>query len=373
MRFSSTVWALGLGGMGLLASGAPRSGGAAAPGMLVPAPDMRAPRAAHTATPLPDGRVLVAGGFTSAASAAMGAELFDPVRGTFVPLPRMVTLRHSHTATVLPDGKVLIAGGFAASNEPTVAAELYDPATGSFRPTGPLRAARAGHVAVRLSNGRVLLAGGVGPNWTFLASAELYDPATGQFAPTGDLTVPRESHVAVRLQDGRVLIIGGHEGRRADIRLYTSAETYDPSAGTFRRAAEMGVRRHKHDAVLLNDGRVLVTGGADERDSDGVYRSTELFDPTRMAFGPGPELRLPRYKHQGSSLLLPDGRVLVSGGAPQAELFDPVAGTFVIVPGQPRMAGQFSAAAPLAGGGALITGGYGNGTGPRASAWRYRP
>lgn len=293
----------------------------------------------------------------------------DPLR-----LPsRLVALRHSHTATVRPDGKVLLVGGFGAGNEPIVAAELFDPASGTFRPTGPLRAARAGQVAVLLDNGRVLVAGGIRPNWSFLSSAELYDLATGRFEPTGNLSVARESHVGVRLLDGRVLVVGGHEGRRADIRLFTSAEIYDPSAGTFRRVAEMGVRRHKHDAIVLNDGRVLVTGGADERDSDGVYRSTEFFDPKSMTFRAGPDLRLPRYKHQGSSLLLPNGMVLLSGGAPQAEVFDPTANVFLVVPGDPRMAGQFSAAAPLAGGGALITGGYGNGTGPRASAWLYRP
>jgi hypothetical protein len=285
----------------------------------------------------------------------------------------MVTPRHSHTATVLPDGKILIAGGYAAGNAPIVAAELFDPVLGTFKPTGPLRAARAGHVAVLLADGRVLLAGGIGPNWSFLSSAELYDPSTGRFEPTGSLTVPRESHVGVRLLDGRVLVVGGHEGRRADITLYTSAEIYDPAAGTFRLAAEMGMRRHKHDAIVLADGRVLVTGGADERDSEGVYRSTELFDPKSMTFSPGPELRLPRYKHQGSSLLLPNGQVLLAGGAPQAEIFDPAARAFAIVPGEPRMAGQFSAAAPLPGGGALITGGFGNRGGPRASAWVYRP
>ncbi len=382
MRLGTIAVALGLGGIGALAAGlgpgrevrsAARGGDAVAPGTLVSGPEMQAPRAAHTATTLPDGRVLVAGGFTGEASAATSAEVFDPVHGTFAPLPRMVTPRHSHTATLLPDGRVLIAGGYAAGNAPIVAAELFDPVAGTFTPTGPLRAPRAGHVAVLLGDGRVLLAGGIGPDWTFLASAELYDPATGRFAPTGDLTVPRESHVAVRLSDGRILVVGGHQGRRADITLYASAEVYDPADGTFRRVAEMGVRRHKHDAIVLGDGRVLVTGGADERDSEGVYRSTELFDPKSLTFSPGPELRLPRYKHQGSSLLLPNGQVLLAGGAPQAELFDPATNAFSLVSGEPRMAGQFSAAALLAGGGALITGGYGNRGGPRASTWVYRP
>ena len=65
--------------------------------------------------------------------------------------------------------------------------------------------------------------------------------------------------------------------------------------------------------------------------------------------------------------------IRAAGGAPEAETYDPVSRTFTIVAGEARMAGQFSAVAPLQGGGALVTGGYGNGTGPRASAWVYRP
>ncbi len=344
-----------------------------AAGSVVTASAMRAPRAAHTATTLRDGRVLVAGGFTNEENAVSGAELFDPAGGRFTALPRMRTLRHSHTATLLPDGKVLLVGGYTVGSSVLAAAELFDPATNRFTSTGSLGAARAGHVAVALPNGKVLIAGGVGPAWRFLSSAELYDPATGRFTPTGSMTIARESHAAVLLQSGQVLVVGGHQGRRADITLYTSAESYDVASGTFRKVGDMRVRRHKHDAVLLRDGRVLITGGTDERDMDGVYNSTELFDPTSSTFTMGPDLVRPRYKHSGSAVLLANGTVLIAGGATHAETFDPRARTFALVPGNSPMAGQFSAVAPITGGGALITGGYGGGTGPRTSAWVYRP
>jgi hypothetical protein len=84
-------------------------------------------------------------------------------------------------------------------------------------------------------------------------------------------------------------------------------------------------------------------------------------------------MKLPRYKHAGTSVLLSSGLVLMGGGAPQAEIFDVERQAFALVPGAPRMAGQFSAVAPLMQGSALITGGYGNGTGPRSSAWLYLP
>ncbi len=334
---------------------------------------MSVERAVHTATTLPDGRALIAGGFTSEQRAQFSAELYDPRTSRFSPLPRMITVRHSHTATMLPNGKVLIAGGFASANEPVAAAELFDPATGTFAPTASLRAARAGHIAVLLTSGKVLIAGGVGPNWSFLSSAELYDPATGQFTPTSAMSVTRESHIAVRLRDGRVLIAGGHSGRRAGITLYSSAEIYDPATAAFTRVGDMRVRRHKHDAVLLRDGRVLINGGADERDDEGVYSTTELFDPGTGTFTPGPSMRRGRYKHFGSSVLLPDGVVLIAGGAPEAETYDPARGAFAIVDSDARMAGQFPAVTALGAGKVLITGGYGNGGGPRSSAWLYTP
>ncbi len=342
-------------------------------GMVVATTAMREARAAHTATTLSDGRVLVAGGFTEEENAVSGAELFDPASRRFTSLPRMSTLRHSHTATLLPNGKVLLVGGYMAGSTIVAASELFDPATNRFTPTGHLRAARAGHTAVVLANGTVLIAGGVGSAWSFLSSAELYDPATGRFTPTGNMTVARESHAAVVLRDGTVLVVGGHRGRRAETVLYTSAERYDVASGTFRKVGDMRVRRHKHDAIVLRDGRVLITGGTDERDMNGVYNSTELFDPVSATFTMGPTMARPRYKHYGSTMLLPDGTVLLAGGATQAETFDPRTRTFALVSGSSEMAGQFSAVAPLAGGGALITGGYGGGRGPRTSAWLYHP
>lgn len=341
-------------------------------GALATTMPMRVNRAAHTATALADGRVLVAGGFVEK-GAAEGAELYDPVTRRFATAAPMVETRHSHTATVLADGRVLIAGGYGAGTVTLASTELFDPRTNTFASAGPLLSARADHIAVRLGNGMVLIAGGLGPGWTYLASAEIYDPIAGRFQPIDDMTVARESHVAVLLADGRVLVVGGHRGRRAEMVLHASAETYDPATRRFTRVGDMRVPRHKHDAVRLGDGRVLVTGGADRRDGDGVYDSTELFEPTAGTFSAGSAMRLPRYKHAGSSLLLPTGQVLIAGGADRAETYDPVRRTFTLVDGDPRMPGLFSAVAPLPSGGALVTGGYGRGRGPESSAWVFFP
>ncbi len=341
------------------------------PGTLHTAPPMSAARSSHSATALGDGRILVAGGFIAAGS-PLGAEVYDPATERFTPLPPMRHTRHSHTATLLRDGRVLLAGGYAAEGT-TNTVELFDPKRNTFVSAGALLGARADHIAVLLDDGKVLFAGGLGPDWDFLETAEVYDPATGRSTPTGSMSVERESHVGVKLRDGRVLIVGGHRDRRAAITLFASAEVYDPRTGRFTPTGAMTVRRHKHAGVLLPDGRVLITGGSDERDNRGVYDSSELYDPQRGTFSKGPSMHLGRYKHGGSMVLLTDGRVLLGGGAPQAEVYEPRANAFMLVDGSPRMAGQFSAVARTGDGGALILGGYGNGTGPRAEAWRFRP
>lgn len=335
-------------------------------------------RYGHTATALADGRVLVAGG--SGAS----LELFVPdapdakgvAGGSWRSGGRMLEPRLSHTATRLRDGRVLLAGGYGAGREYLASAELYDPRSGRVVRTGPMTAARAGHVAVLLADGRVLVVGGVGTGWTFLSSAEVYDPATNAFVATGAMRVPRESHVAVALPDGSVLVVGGHAGRRADIVLYASSERWHPAAdggrGAFRPAGDMTIRRHKHDAVVLADGRVLVTGGSDERDDRGAYASAELYDPRTGRFARVFDLGRTRYKHAGTSVRLEDGSVVVAGGAAAPERWDPQLRRFVPIPAAPgtdAMRGAFSAAAPLRGGSVLVTGGYGGGRGATSGAW----
>jgi hypothetical protein len=278
--------------------------------------------------------------------------------------------RAGHTATLLANGKVLITGGYNGAY--LSSAEMYDPATDRFTRASSMTAARSGHEAILLNNGKVLLAGGVGTGWTFLSSAEIFDPETGLFTRTGKMTTARESHTATLLKDGRVLITGGHKDRRADVTIYSSTELYDPSVGKFLSAASMSVRRHKHDATLLSDGRVLVVGGSDERDRDGAYVSAEIYDPSTGRFSATANMNVRRYKHRGTTVLLPTGQVLVAGGSSIAELFDPVGRVFVKIDGSMGSDRLFSAASLLRNGSVLITGGYDDRMTTSAKAWLYQ-
>src|SRR5262249_46403924 len=107
--------------------------------------------------------------------------------------------RHSHTATLLPNGKVLVTGGVGRTTGLTDSVELYDPATGSNQPTGSLAISRRDHTATLLPNGKVLVAGGLNGSLS-LDIAELYDPATGTWSLTGTMISPRRFHTATLLQ-----------------------------------------------------------------------------------------------------------------------------------------------------------------------------
>jgi hypothetical protein len=326
-------------------------------------------RAAHTATTLLSGQVLIVGGMANGGGGLATVELFDPATNTSRELGSLAEPRAGHTATLLADGRVLIAGGYNGEYLPSV--EVFHPSLKRIAPAGSLVEARSGHTATLLPDGRVLFVGGVGRGWTFLSSAELYDPATGRSESVGSMSVPRESHTATLLADGRVVVIGGHSGRRQNMEVYASAEAWVPQTRRFTAGGTLVTARHKHDAIRLADGRVLVVGGADR--SDRVhYETTEIYNPETATFERGPSMGNRRYKIAGTSVLLPSGDVLVTSGARAAELFDRGSGRFREIAGHFPEAYRFAAAAPLPGGDVLIAGGYSDGNRNTAGVWRFR-
>jgi len=290
----------------------------------------------HTATLLPDGRVLVTGGSTGNGLLA-SAELYDPGSGSWTAAADMIEGRYNHTATLLPDGKVLVAGG--AGDGVLASAELYDPGRGSWTATTRMAEARLSHTATLLPDGRVLVAGGCcrGPlpeDFDSLASAELYDPVSGSWTATGGLIEPRGSHSATLLPDGKVLVAGGSRSSHVPQPL-ASAELYDPSSGSWTATGNMGGAR-QGTATLLLDGRVLAAGDSGYVQADGGYVqvSAELYDPGSGSWSAtGKMIEARTYGH--TATLLPDGRVLVTGGSDgsrgldlaSAELYGPASGS----------------------------------------------
>jgi hypothetical protein len=241
---------------------------------------MNTVRYGHTATMLSNGKVLVTGGIgeNGYLTNLSSAELYDPVTGRFTSTGAMSTSRSWHTATLLPSGRVLIAGGFGGADFPAVA-ELYDPATGKFTKTGSLSGPRMSHTATLLLDGKVLIAGGIGQRSHF-ATAELYDPATGKFTATGSMATSRTDHTATLLPNGKVLIAGGVNTMPPHVvTILDTAELYDPSTRTFSPAGTMMRRRERHSATLLSNGTVLLAGG--DTPPDGRHSSAELYEPAQ--------------------------------------------------------------------------------------------
>ena len=288
-------------------------------GRWVATGSMGTAREFHTATLLPTGKVLVAGGRNAQSPwiALGGAELYDPATGSWSATGPMTMPRVMHTATLLADGRVLVAGGLSNGNdvglghqEATATAEIYDSGVGTWTPTGSMSTARSWHDATVLQDGRILVAGGGGDGDR--ARAELYDPASGHWTRTGDLNVARYGHTLTLLDDGTVLAARGSASDDLELTL-SSAERYDPRTGTWSLAGDTGVGSIWHTASLLSDGRVLVAGGYTSRVGGGIAHAvTMLFDPATGLWSRAGDLLVMRASH--AATVLPGGEVLVAGG-----------------------------------------------------------
>jgi N-acetylneuraminic acid mutarotase len=285
----------GLLGIGL-ATSAVDSALAQASGTWTTTGSLNVARSAHTATLLPNGLVLVAGGEDASSKALSSAELYDPASGRWSLTGSLSTPRYSHTATLLPDGQVLVVGGLNPIYLDS--AELYNPSTGQWNTTGSMATPRSSHGVALLENGQVLVAGGYSFG-TGTATAELYDPAKGTWRSTASM-IHSAVGQATRLQNGQVLVPDGSH--------YISAQLYDPSPGTWSLTSTMVFTQSNTTNVLLPSGDVLIFGSANSTTYD-----SEFYDPSTnvwtRTFGQNYGNML-----SGPMTLLQSGKALIAGG-----------------------------------------------------------
>jgi hypothetical protein len=333
---------------------------AQAPGAFAPAGSMITPRFSHTATLLPDGRVLIAGGYITSTGGQFGSggyfvcqpadpcvratdsELYDPATRTFSSAGS-VNMIQPTGGVLLSTGKVLFAESYPTGALAKIV--VYDPASGEFKDAGTT--ATLGYVAsaAALNDGRVLLLGA--------GQAEIYDPIAESFSPVPNFRTSLLSVSALGvLLDGRVLL---------DL-----PALFNPANATLTQFPIQFWFNDDPSATLLSDGQVLLAGGVGDA---GTVNSAELFDGSLSTTG---SMATSRFGH--SANLLPDGSVLVAGGVStaSAEIYDSVAGGFSST-GSMVMPRYYHGSVLLNNGQVLITGGMDGSFVATASAELYTP
>ncbi len=358
---------------------------------------MSTARMDHTATLLPDGDVLVAGGYRSTVSTLGGpqngtqplasVELYHPSTNTWSNAAPMATARADHTATLLASGKVLVTGGYGSAGVLT-STELYDPASNTWSARAALPAGRWGQTATLLLNGKVFVFGGsnTSSSNTPIAAGEFYDPvantwtATSPIGPIGHLADGTIFHTATRLLDGRVLIAGTDssslypaiydptfdrwdyiesglsgvsfpatpqsvllDSGRALMEGLGHADLVTPAPGQAQQVTPIETRPNAtlvDTLVKLPDGRVLAVGGDDVQSSgnsliDVPVASAEVYDPVSSVWAPDTPMLSARARH--TATVLPDGSVLVVGGANASGVLASAERTTLVTPAPQRL------------------------------------
>ncbi len=343
---------------------------------------LQTPRFLHTATLLPNGKVLVAGGTLmqgngqtspSAPVYLSSAELYDPATKLWTSAGAMATARSGHTSTVLSNGKVLVAGGQNTAGW-TASVELYDFATNNWSTGSALPTTRSNHAAALLPNGKVLVMGGYDSSDRLHTDALLYDPSNATWASGGKLVESRSQHVASVLPNGKVLVVGGYGAAG----LSPGAELYDQTTNTWAIAARPAIALSRGvSCTLLPNGKLLCIQGYKQSFATSDSLNAELYDAVTNTWTPAGALTTAHEGH--TATLLPNGTLLVAGGGYTSvhsattwatdvtEVYDPVANTWK--PSSPLVAGpRLGHTSTLLRNGALLVVG-----GTQASGWWYQP
>ncbi|MBI3724237.1 hypothetical protein HY251_09835, partial [bacterium] len=262
-------------------------------------------RAYHTATLLPSGDVLVAGGIDATGRAVNQTAIVSPSSGTVHDGPPLLMPRFHHTATLLENGQVLIVGGQQdVQSLPLFTSEIYDPVANTILPGPALGVARTQAVAVAFgpSGGEVVLVAGGSDGTSPLASVEVYDESKRVFGTLkAAMNEPHANAGAAVLDNGQVLIAGG-DGAKGP----AGAEIFDPTSGVFTKTTVTVKRTGAAFAATTHEA--IMAGG---QSSTGLERSTERYDETSQVFSQGSPLLTAR--RDGTASIISDAVVIVGG------------------------------------------------------------
>ncbi|MFS4460459.1 leucine-rich repeat domain-containing protein [Bdellovibrio sp. HCB2-146] len=255
---------------------------------------MQSVRSQHTATLLNDGRVLIVGGYTDISSSAVrtknisaAVDIYNPNTNSFESFPSLMLPRAEHTATALPDGRVLIVGGFAGQRMTDII-EVLDPHSRTLTSfEEPLQVGRSSHTATLLADGRILIAGGY--KWEKrteggelrlalapVGALEIIDPLEESSNSVAEnLSEARGAINAWLTKDGRVMLIGGETQGTifTDLQVgFKSAsahiEIFDPNTEGLYKVGSLNYPRYRATATPLGDRGLLIIGGVGSSSSN---------------------------------------------------------------------------------------------------------
>ncbi len=296
---------------------------------------MNVARAFSAVTTLQNGSVFVAGGYAGevANSSISTAEMYNPHTNKWTLVAPMLVGTAGARAATLSNGDVLVAGGLGNSGVLTTC-QLYDPSTNTWALTGNLSEATFDEQIVTLNNGNILVVGGDfsgGEN----NATQIYNPSIGTWSNAAPQPLARADMIVVKLPNGNVLVAGGHTAFAPTL----LSTIYDPTTNTWNATSPLMVPGGDSGGVLLHNGAVLMVGGyTPYNDSENTFQylyTTQLFNPSSDKWTMTGDLNFPRGEIGLSTVVLPNGEVLVPGGNYQpetgqstAELYNPSTGTW---------------------------------------------
>ncbi len=254
--------------------------------------------------------VLLAGGYDFTTGATITAEDIQPLSGsTALVQTKLRSARNFPASVTFADGSTLFAGGFNPSLGSVAVSDVY--AGGAFVAAQNMTIGREAHVATLLGDGRALVSGGLQANgFKFHQTAEIYDPNSKAFTPTtNNLTIPRAFHAAAWFDSSQVVVlVGGASGPSSET---ATSEMFDPKSGMFTAIASTLPHASKAlAAARLPDGRLLIAGGANGTDK--TLADATLYDAKTNALTPTAPMTTRRMAFTLTTLA--DGRVLAVGG-----------------------------------------------------------
>ncbi len=348
------------------------------PGDWVSVMPMPSARGLSAASVLPSGKLLVAGGTKVGQQVVDDAAIYDPATDLWLAIAP-IPIAHRFSAQLLDTGDVLVVGDDDISTSIPPSSFLYNEGLGWSQTVGAPSIKRYQPALALLTtgslSGQVLMTGGYdnqccsGPGGTY-NTTEIYNPGPKTWSAGPTMNVARLLHTATVLNDGRVLVVGG--ALRNPLTAYNSAELYTSGASSWTAANSMAAARYAHTATRLNNGEVLVVGGAN---GTAALNTVEVYNPTSGLWSIKTPMTVARHRH--TATLLPSGKVLVSGGedingvpTDSAELYDPATDTWSDAGPLNGTRGRHIAAL-LSCGRVLVAGGTGAGGADLASAEIY--